>query len=202
MIRPSCLFTVMVSGETSPETIASPKPQLALITACSRLPLTGHLVLSTLHTNDAPSAITRMLDLGMPAYLINSTMLGVMAQRLVRTLCPHCKKALPISEDEKVAWRALVAPWKSNEPVQLHHAVGCLECRMTGYSGRVGIYEILLNSPEMRKLIRPNAEMARLRDLASREGMRPLRISGALKVAQGLTSLEEVTKVAPPADEQ
>ena len=163
--------------------------------------LTGHLVLSTLHTNDAPSAITRMLDLGMPAYLINSTMLGVMAQRLVRTLCPHCKKALPISEDEKVAWRALVAPWKSNEPVQLHHAVGCLECRMTGYSGRIGIYEILLNSPEMRKLIRPNAEMARLRDLASREGMRPLRISGALKVAQGLTSLEEVIKVAPPADE-
>ncbi|MFZ1900288.1 MAG: GspE/PulE family protein, partial [Azonexus sp.] len=163
--------------------------------------LTGHLVLSTLHTNDAPSAITRMLDLGMPAYLINSTMLGVMAQRLVRTLCPHCKKALPISEDEKVAWRALVAPWKSNEPVQLHHAVGCLECRMTGYSGRIGIYEILLNSPEMRKLIRPNAEMARLRDLASREGMRPLRISGALKVAQGVTSLEEVIKVAPPADE-
>ncbi|HEX5674215.1 MAG TPA: ATPase, T2SS/T4P/T4SS family, partial [Azonexus sp.] len=164
--------------------------------------LTGHLVLSTLHTNDAPSAITRLLDLGVPAYLINSTMLGVMAQRLVRTLCPHCKKAVPIAEDQKVAWRALVAPWKSNEPVQLHQAVGCLECRMTGYSGRVGIYEILLNSPEMRKLIRPNAEMAKLRDLASREGMRPLRISGALKVAQGLTSLEEVTKVAPPADEQ
>ncbi len=164
--------------------------------------LTGHLVLSTLHTNDAPSAITRLLDLGVPAYLINSTMLGVMAQRLVRTLCPHCKKAVPISEDQKVAWRALVAPWKSNEPVQLHQAVGCLECRMTGYSGRVGIYEILLNSPEMRKMIRPNAEMAKLRDLASREGMRPLRISGALKVAQGLTSLEEVTKVAPPADEQ
>jgi len=164
--------------------------------------LTGHLVLSTLHTNDAPSAITRLLDLGVPAYLINSTMLGVMAQRLVRTLCPHCKKAVPIAEDQKVAWRALVAPWKSNEPVQLHQAVGCLECRMTGYSGRVGIYEILLNSPEMRKMIRPNAEMAKLRDLASREGMRPLRISGALKVAQGLTSLEEVTKVAPPADEQ
>ncbi|MGB9495146.1 MAG: ATPase, T2SS/T4P/T4SS family, partial [Azonexus sp.] len=163
--------------------------------------LTGHLVVSTLHTNDAPSAITRLLDLGVPAYLINSTMLGVMAQRLVRTLCPHCKKAVPITEDQKVAWRALVAPWKSKEPEQLHQAVGCLECRMTGYSGRVGIYEILLNSPELRKLIRPNAEMARIRDLASREGMRPLRISGALKVAQGLTSLEEVIKVAPPADD-
>ena len=164
--------------------------------------LTGHLVLSTLHTNDAPSAITRMLDLGMPAYLINSTLLGVMAQRLVRTLCPHCKKAMPISEDQKATWRALVSPWKSNEPVQLHQPVGCLECRMTGYSGRVGIYEILLNSPEMRKVIRNNTEVVQLRDLASREGMRPLRISGALKVAQGLTSLDEVVKVAPPGDEQ
>ena len=163
--------------------------------------LTGHLVLSTLHTNDAPSAITRMLDLGVPAYLINSTVLGVMAQRLVRTLCPHCKKAVPITEDQRAAWRLLVAPWKSNEPTHLHQPVGCLECRMTGYSGRIGIYEILLNSPELRKMIRPNADLAQLRDLASREGMRPLRISGALKVAQGLTSLDEVVKVAPPGDE-
>ena len=163
--------------------------------------LTGHLVLSTLHTNDAPSAVTRLIDLGVPAYLINSTLLGVMAQRLVRTLCPHCKKAVPISEDQKATWRALVAPWKSNEPVQLWEPVGCLDCRMTGYSGRIGIYEILLNSPELRKAVRPNAEIAQLRDLACREGMRPLRISGALKVAQGITSLDEVTKVAPPADE-
>ncbi|KAF4533691.1 hypothetical protein B566_EDAN005740 [Ephemera danica] len=163
--------------------------------------LTGHLVLSTLHTNDAPSAVTRLIDLGVPAYLINSTLLGVMAQRLVRTLCPHCKKAVPISEDQKATWRALVAPWKSNEPLHLWDPVGCLECRMTGYSGRIGIYEILLNSPELRKVVRPNAEIAQLRDLVCREGMRPLRISGALKVAQGITSLEEVTKVAPPADE-
>jgi general secretion pathway protein E len=163
--------------------------------------LTGHLVLSTLHTNDAPSAVTRLIDLGVPAYLINSTLLGVMAQRLVRTLCPHCKKAVPISEDQKATWRALVAPWKSNEPVQLWEPVGCLDCRMTGYSGRIGIYEILLNSPELRKTVRPNAEIAQLRDLACREGMRPLRISGALKVAQGVTSLDEVTKVAPPADD-
>jgi general secretion pathway protein E len=163
--------------------------------------LTGHLVLSTLHTNDAPSAVTRLIDLGVPSYLINSTLLGVMAQRLVRTLCPHCKKAVPISEDQKATWRALVAPWKSNEPVQLWEPVGCLDCRMTGYSGRIGIYEILLNSPELRKAVRPNAEIAQLRDLACREGMRPLRISGALMVAQGITSLDEVTKVAPPADE-
>ncbi len=163
--------------------------------------LTGHLVLSTLHTNDAPSAITRMLDLGVPAYLINSTVLGVMAQRLVRTLCPHCKKQAPITEEQRQNWRALVAPWKSNEPAQIYQPVGCLECRMTGYSGRVGIYEILMNSAEIRKQIKPQMEIARVREQAIREGMRPLRISGALKVAQGLTSLEEIIKVAPPSDE-
>ena len=163
--------------------------------------LTGHLVLSSLHTNDAPSAITRLLDLGVPAYLINSTLLGIMAQRLVRTLCPHCKKAMPISEAQGAVWRALVAPWKAAEPAQVWQPVGCLECRMTGYAGRVGIYEILLNSVEVRKLITPQMEVARVREQAYREGMRPLRISGAMKVAQGFTSLEEIIKVAPPAEE-
>jgi general secretion pathway protein E len=163
--------------------------------------LTGHLVLSTLHTNDAPSAITRLLDLGVPAYLINSTLLGVMAQRLVRTLCPHCKKPVTTDEEHRAAWRSLVAPWKSGEPAQIHQPVGCLECRMTGYSGRVGIYELLLNSVEIRRLIKPQMEIAKLREQAYREGMRPLRISGALKVAQGATSLEEIIKVAPPAEE-
>ena len=163
--------------------------------------LTGHLVLSTLHTNDAPSAITRLLDLGVPAYLINSTLLGVMAQRLVRTLCPHCKKPTPTTEDQRAAWRSLVAPWKSGEPAQIWQPVGCLECRMAGYTGRVGVYEILMNSPEIRRLIKPNTEIPKLREQAFREGMRPLRISGALKVAQGVTSLEEVIKVAPPSDD-
>jgi general secretion pathway protein E len=163
--------------------------------------LTGHLVLSTLHTNDAPSAITRLLDLGVPAYLINSTLLGVMAQRLVRTLCPHCKTPYPTREEQRSTWRSLVAPWKSGEPAQMYESVGCLECRMTGYSGRVGIYEILVNSPEIRKLIKPLTDIPKVREQAYREGMRPLRISGALKVAQGTTSLEEVIKVAPPADE-
>src|SRR6185369_6552999 len=163
--------------------------------------LTGHLVLSTLHTNDAPSAITRLLDLGVPAYLINSTLLGIMAQRLVRTLCPHCKKPVQTTDEQRAAWRGLVAPWKSGEPAQIFQPVGCLECRMTGYSGRVGIYELLLNSVEVRRLIKPQIEIAKLREQAYREGMRPLRISGALKVAQGATSLEEIIKVAPPADE-
>ena len=162
--------------------------------------LTGHLVLSTLHTNDSAAAVTRMLDLGMPAYLIHSTLLGIMAQRLIRTLCPKCKKAEPITEEERAIWRSLVAPWKANEPASLHHAVGCLDCRMTGYTGRVGVYEILLNSPEIRKLIKPALEMPRLREQAYREGMRPMRISGALKVAQGLTTLEEVIKVVPPVE--
>eukprot|EP01034_Spumella_vulgaris_P001801 gene1801-2362_t len=138
------------------------------------------------------------VDLGVPPYLINSTLLGVMAQRLVRTLCPHCKKPVPTTEDQRAAWRSLVAPWKSGEPAQIWEPVGCLECRMTGYIGRVGIYEILLNSPEVRRMIKPAMEVAKLREQAYREGMRPLRISGALKVAQGATSLEEIIKVAPP----
>jgi len=163
--------------------------------------LTGHLVLSTLHTNDAPSAITRLLDLGMAPYLVNSTVLGIMAQRLVRTLCPHCKQSQPLQPDEGELWDSLVAPWKANRPEQLQHQTGCLECRMTGYIGRIGIYEILLMSPELRKLITPTTDVALVRELASREGMKPLRISGAMKVAAGITTLDEVIKVAPPANQ-
>lgn len=164
--------------------------------------LTGHLVLSTLHTNDAPAAITRLLDLGIPDYLISTTMLGIMAQRLVRTLCPHCKKAMPMTEEDRQLWRSLVLPWKANEPEQIYHPVGCLECRMTGFKGRLGIYELLLMSTEIRKLLGKETDISKVRDMACREGMRPLRISGALKVAAGLTSLEEVVRVAPPVDER
>ncbi len=162
--------------------------------------LTGHLVLSTLHTNDAPTAVTRLLDLGVPAYLLNSTLLGVMAQRLVRTLCPHCKSASGAQrvEDEK-AWTDIVAPWKAARPARLYQPVGCLECRMTGYLGRVGLYEILLMSPEMKKRVTPSTDLAVLRELAYREGMKPLRVSGAMKIAAGVTTLDEVMKVAPPA---
>ena len=163
--------------------------------------LTGHLVLSTLHTNDAPAAITRLLDLGVPPYMIGATVIGIMAQRLVRTLCPKCKQPYPLREEESQQWEALVAPWKTSRPAQLNHQVGCLECRMTGYQGRVGIYEILLMSPELRKLIVPNADLARIRELAYREGMKPLRISGAMKAGAGITTLEEIMKVAPPAQQ-
>lgn len=163
--------------------------------------LTGHLVLSTLHTNDAPSAITRLIDLGVAPFMINATLLGVMGQRLVRTLCPHCKKPMPLIEEENAQWDELVTPWKAKRPAQIHQPEGCLECRMTGYKGRVGIYEILLMSPELRKLITPTTDIAPLREQAYKEGMKPLRISGALKVANGLTTLEEVVRVAPPASQ-
>ena len=109
--------------------------------------LTGHLVLSTLHTNDAPTAVTRLLDLGVPPYLLSSTLLGVMAQRLVRTLCPHCKKPSDPPDDE--TWRMITAPWRADRPAQAMAPEGCLECRMTGYFGRIGLYEIMLMTPDV-----------------------------------------------------
>jgi len=162
--------------------------------------LTGHLVLSTLHTNDSASAITRLLDLGVAPYLLNSTILGVMAQRLVRTLCKHCKEKVPFDEGRAgdLSWEEFVAPWKAKRPSHIYKPVGCLECRNTGYTGRIGLYEILLLSPEVRRMINAEADLAKIREVAYKEGMKPLRISGAMKVALGLTTLEEVLKVAPP----
>ncbi|MEN6629434.1 MAG: GspE/PulE family protein, partial [Sulfuricella sp.] len=157
--------------------------------------LTGHLVLSTLHTNDAPSAISRLLDLGVPPYLINATLLGVLAQRLVRTLCPHCKEREALDSD---TWETLVKPWKAAAPATANAPRGCLECRMTGYLGRIGLYEMLVMSPGLRKLVKPACDVAALREQAYKEGMKPLRISGAQKVAGGLTTIEEVIKVTPP----
>ncbi|MGA7748993.1 MAG: ATPase, T2SS/T4P/T4SS family, partial [Gallionella sp.] len=159
--------------------------------------LTGHLVLSTLHTNDAPSAITRLLELGVPAYLINSTLLGVMAQRLARTLCPHCKAKGEISDE---AWQELVSPWKAAKPSHVNISTGCLECRMTGYRGRTGIYEMLTLSPEIKKLVIKDTELAKIKSLAQREGMKPLRLSGAEKVMAGLTTAKEITMIAPPVE--
>jgi len=157
--------------------------------------LTGHLVLSTLHTNDAPSAVTRLLELGVPAYLLKATILGVMAQRLVRTLCPHCKQAGPIDE---AAWQQLVAPWKMAAPKIGYHPKGCLECRNTGYLGRQGIYEILLMSESVQEHINDTSGLDAIRRQGMREGMHTLRLSGAHKVAAGDTTIEEVMRVAPP----
>jgi general secretion pathway protein E len=159
--------------------------------------LTGHLVLSTLHTNDAPSAINRLLDIGVPSYLLQSTILGVMGQRLLRTLCPHCKEKRDIEDS---AWEMLVSPWKAGIPKDTtYFPKGCLECRMTGYMGRIGIYETMMMTPELRKAISNETDLDTLRDRAYREGMKPLRIGGAMKIAAGLTSVEEVMSVAPPA---
>ena len=160
--------------------------------------LTGHLVLSTLHTNDAPSAVTRLLDLGVPSYLIHSTVLGVMAQRLVRTLCPACKAPHDITDAE---WASITHPFKATKPTTVMKAVGCLECRKTGFRGRSGIYEMLTITPKLRKLITPHTDLAQLKMLAYQEGMQPLMLNGAEKVAAGLTTIEELLKVAPPLDQ-
>jgi len=161
--------------------------------------LTGHLVLSTLHTNDAPSAIARLLELGVAPYLLNATLNGVMAQRLVRTLCPHCKQKVELNRaEDQQSWEALVLPWKSKHPARLYKPVGCLECRMTGFMGRIGIYETLVLTPSFKGLIGAHAELAKLREQAFKDAMKPLRISGAMKVGAGLTTIEEVLKVAPP----
>ncbi|MGD8175913.1 GspE/PulE family protein [Marinimicrobium sp. ARAG 43.8] len=161
--------------------------------------LTGHLVLSTVHTNDAPATVARLLDLGIPSYLINATLLGVMAQRLVRTLCPHCKEEGTISPED---WQQLVTPWKVAVPKTVYRPVGCLECRNTGYLGRQGLYEILMLSESVKAQIGPEAGMQALRKQAMREGMRTLRLSGAQKVAAGLTTVEEVMRVAPPPEKE
>lgn len=156
--------------------------------------LTGHLVISTLHTNDAPSAITRLLELGVAPYLIKATVLGVMAQRLVRTLCPSCKS---LGESDPEGWQTLVSPWKMNMPKNMYHPVGCLECRDTGYRGREGIYELLPITDKVKPFIKENTEIGKLRMTAMKEGMRTLRLSGALKVAAGETTIDEVLRVAP-----
>ncbi|MBC7697768.1 MAG: type II/IV secretion system protein [Bacteroidia bacterium] len=161
--------------------------------------LTGHLVLSTLHTNDSPSAVTRLLDLGVPSYLIHSTVLGIMAQRLVRTLCSNCKAPEPIEQSK---WDALVGSFKLPKPANIYKPVGCLECRNTGFRGRSGIYEMLTMTPALRKLITPETDLAKLTKLAQQEGMQPLIINGAEKVAAGLTTIEELLKVAPPLESE
>jgi len=154
--------------------------------------LTGHLVLSTVHTNDAPSTITRLLDLGVQPYLIRSALLGVVAQRLVRTLCVHCRKAVDVNLD---AWRALVGDTAIAAPARVHVACGCDECRHTGYRGRTGIYEIMTLSPALRAAVVADTEIGALRAQALAEGMLPLRVSGAEKVAAGLTTTAEILDV-------
>ena len=159
--------------------------------------LTGHLVFSTLHTNDAPSAITRLLELGVAPYLINATLLGVLAQRLVRTLCLQCR--VPDVVTPVTALTRDLGPLALEGEYRLYQAVGCVDCRMTGFQGRTGLYELLVVTEPLRALIRPEPDTDALRQQAARDGMRPLRLAGVQGVAMGQTVLEEVLASTPAA---
>ena len=156
--------------------------------------LTGHLVFTTLHTNDAPSAITRLLELGVPSYLIKATVVGVMAQRLVRVLCPYCKQKADVKQE---VWDSITLPWKVKLPKNAAESVGCLECRNTGYRGREGIYEVMPFTETLQEFTENKADLPGLRKQAYKEGMLSLRLSGAQKVAAGTTTVNEILRVSP-----
>ena len=160
--------------------------------------LTGHLVFSTLHTNDAPSAIPRLIELGVPPYLLNASILGVLAQRLVRQLCPECRVKDDSGEQQKLLTEA-VKPWSINAEYRGYRPVGCLDCRMTGYRGRVGIYELLTVSEAFKELVHEKPDMDALRAQAIKDGMRPLRLAGSLRVADGSTTISELLAATPAA---
>ncbi|MFZ4285181.1 GspE/PulE family protein [Variovorax sp. HJSM1_2] len=164
--------------------------------------LTGHLVFSTLHTNDAPSALTRMMELGIPAYLLNATILGVLAQRLVRTLCKQCRA--PDTDLSAEQLNEVIRPWKINTEGRSgytpYKAVGCVDCRMTGFMGRMGIYELLTVNEAFKQMVNQSPSIDGLRRQAVKDGMRPLRLAGVLRVAEGLTTLEEVLSATPPIE--
>jgi general secretion pathway protein E len=158
--------------------------------------LTGHLVFSTLHTNDAPSAVTRLMELGIPQYLINATLLGVLAQRLVRTLCKNCKVRDEDSTREQLT--ELVKPWQINGGYKPYRPVGCVDCRMTGYMGRMGLYELLTVTDGFKAKVVADPSIDALRRQAIADGMRPLRLAGALRMAEGQTVIEEILASTPP----
>ena len=162
--------------------------------------LTGHLVFTTLHTNDAPSAIMRLMELGIPPYLINATVLGVLAQRLVRTLCPACRKREDESaaEASSAALADLVKPWKVSGRYRPYQPVGCVDCRMTGYRGRTGLYELLEVTEAFKDRVSREPRLEVMRKQAVADGMRPLRLAGAMRVAEGKTTLDEVLASTPP----
>ncbi len=157
--------------------------------------LTGHLVFSTLHTNDAAGAVTRLADLGVPTYLISATVIGVLAQRLARSLCSACKVRDDTTTREVLD--DIATPWRLSGGVRPYKPVGCLECRHTGYRGRAGLYELLLMTDAARSHVHPQLDATALRKQAVKDGMRPLRLAGAMKVAEGLTTLEEVMRTTP-----
>jgi general secretion pathway protein E len=159
-----------------------------------RAALTGHLVFSTLHTNDAPSAIARLIDMGAEDYLIASSLLGILAQRLVRVICSHCKtEAFPVPEMlDEIGYRRSNS---RNGPDRFFEGTGCEKCGGTGYSGRIGIYELMIMNDDLRKLTVSKADSNQIRKKGIENGMRPLREDGWIKVREGITSISEVLRV-------
>jgi len=155
--------------------------------------LTGHLVLSTLHTNDAPSAITRLINMGMEDYLLSSTIIGILAQRLVRTACPYCRE--PSSPDPAVL-QEMKMDGVNPEEIRVFDVKGCPQCGNTGYWGRVGIYELLEVTEDIQKLILEKRDANLIKERARKAGMRTLRQDGWLKVREGITTVSEVLRVS------
>jgi general secretion pathway protein E len=153
--------------------------------------LTGHLVFSTLHTNDTSGAVARLVDMGIEPFLVSSSVVAIIAQRLVRCICPHCREAHTPTPEElaKLGFKT-----GTSRPT-FYRAVGCAECRRTGYHGRTGIYEILLIDDEIRQMILSKVDSGRIKNRAIEKGMRTLRDDGARKVVSGVTTMEEILRV-------
>ena len=152
--------------------------------------LTGHLVFSTLHTNDAASAITRLVDMGVEPFLVGSSLVAVLAQRLVRVLCKECR----VGEKATAVELREIGIRPPDRPLQVFHAKGCAACNYTGYRGRVGIFELMMVDDDIRGLVSQNIDSKTIKQTATRKGMRTLRGDGALKVLQGITSVAEVLR--------
>ena len=165
---------------------------LETVQAAVQAALTGHLVLSTLHTNDAVSTIFRLLDLGVPPYLVHSSLAGVVAQRLVRKICPHCSQSFEMTAGD-LSDLGLAVP--GNGPFRLKHGKGCIKCRNTGYMGRTGIYEILPYTDTLKRMTSNDASLGALRQKSVEEGLVRLRDSGIKKMLQGRTTYQEVLRV-------
>jgi general secretion pathway protein E len=157
--------------------------------------LTGHLVFSTVHTNDAPTAVTRLVDMGVEPFLVASSIIGILAQRLIRRICPKCKEPHVPTETELAELGLTLADMQRKGATHVYRAVGCDFCLDTGYAGREGIYELMTISDDVRQLILQNVDSGTIKKMAVKQGMRTLRDDGARKVLEGRTSMEEVLRV-------
>lgn len=153
--------------------------------------ITGHMVVSTLHTNSSASTVTRLADMGIEPYLIADSVVGIIAQRLVRRLCPNCKKPRMATEEEKELMGCDPA-----KDVEIFEPGGCIQCDQMGYKGRIGVYEILQMSPSLKRIISRGGDADEIKDQAMKEGMHTLKMSAAEYVLTGVTSIHEMMKVS------